>query len=266
MPELPDVETFRKRLYQRGLGRPVTAVDVRRRDLLVDVGQGELGSALKGAALETTRRHGKHLFARVSGAGCWLRLHFGMTGELSVSRTGGDGEVEPDHTRLRLDFDDGGFLAYVNTRALGEIGLVEDVDAFLEERGLGPDARDLSEGGFAERLAGTSAMLKSALTDQSRIAGLGNVYADEILLRAGLHPKLRARDLDDDSRRRLFGAMREVLDQAVEAHADPTRMPDTFILPDREEGAPCPRCGGTLESLKVSGRTTYVCPSCQQAG
>jgi len=258
------------RLYQRGLRRRVAGGDVRRPDLLVEVGEEALVSSLEGRALETTRRHGKHLFARLSGGAGWLRLHFGMTGDLLVSRVGDGGEAgsggEPDHTQLRLDFDDGGFLAYVNTRALGEIGLVDDVGRFIEARGLGPDAAALSEEDFAERLAATTAMLKSALTDQGRIAGLGNVYADEVLLRARLHPERRARDLDGDAVRRLYRAMREVLDEAVEARADPARMPEGFILPDREAGAPCPQCGGPLKAIEVSGRTTYVCPCCQREG
>jgi formamidopyrimidine-DNA glycosylase len=212
--------------------------------------------------LESTRRHGKHLFVRVSGDG-WLRLHFGMTGEVRYFKDHGDA---PEHTRLRLDFGGGYTLAYRNTRKLGEIGLVDDPDEFVREQGLGPDALsdDLGLRRFRELLENRRGTLKGTLMNQEVLAGIGNVYADEILFRAGLHPEARADRLRDDSVKKVHRSMRAVLKAAIDARVEAERFPRSFLLPDREEGAPCPRCGRGLRKTEVSGRATYYCPRDQR--
>lgn len=125
MPELPDVEIFRRRIEEDALRRVVETVSVRSGDLLMDTSGSSLGDALRGHTLRETLRHGKHLFVR-SGEERrrWLRLHFGMTGSLEVYRR--DEEDEPDHTHLRLDLEGGSTLAYRCPRKFGEIGLVDD--------------------------------------------------------------------------------------------------------------------------------------------
>lgn len=260
MPELPDVEVFRERLESTSLNREIRTVSVDADRVLKDVSERTLRSRLKGGALTSTRRHGKHLFARIRGDG-WLRLHFGMTGELVPY---GEGDEPPGHVRLRLDFAGGDRLAYRNVRKLGEIGLVEDPDGFVEEKGLGPDALDLDREGFRRRLDGRRGAIKSTLMNQEVVAGIGNVYADEILFRARIHPETPIGELDDGALRRLHRAVGDVLQAAIDARV--TDFPRSFLLPDREEGAPCPRCGTPLEKIRVSGRPTYFCPEDQGKG
>ncbi len=101
--------------------------------------------------------------------------------------------------------------------------------------------------------------------DQETLAGLGNVYSDEVLFHAGIHPKQPLEDLGPEQLSRLFRTLREVLETAIEAKVDPERMPADFLLPQREQGAGCPRCGAELETLKACGRTAYHCPRCQPA-
>lgn len=267
MPELPDVQVQKERLDATALHRRIEHVYVSADRILTGVSDTTLRRRLDGRTLRSSRRHGKHLFAEIEDDG-WLRLHFGMTGRLAYYRDDGDGDGDgdgdlagpPDHTRLRLDFSGGGHLAYVNVRRLGQIGLVDDPDAYVEAEGLGPDALDTAfdAGALGSVLEGRTAAVKSALTDQSRIAGIGNVYADEMLFQARIHPETPAGTLDEDDVRRLHEAMRRVLQAAIEARVED--FPDWFLLPRREEGGRCPRCGAELEKSRVSGRVTWTCP------
>lgn len=259
MPELPDVEVFRSVVSGEALGRTVETVSVPGPALLADVSERTLRDRLKGASLTGTRRHGKHLFCAVEGDG-WLRLHFGMTGRPAVCRQGD----EPGHTRLRLDFDDGGCLAVVSLRKLGEIGLTGDWRSFIREKGLGPDCLDLDLDGFRRRLRGRRGTVKGTLLDQSVLAGLGSVYADEALFQAGVHPRAGTGSLGRRRTADLWSCIGSVLDRAVQAGAQPGRMPDDWLLPRRREGEACPRCGGIVQRTRVSGRSTYFCPGHQE--
>lgn len=254
MPELPDVEIFRRYVDATSLHRRVD--DLMVRGQLVEGSPQTIRRHLRGAALEETRRHGKHLFVRSSDDG-WLRLHFGMTGGLSAYA---DGE-EPEYTELRLDFEDGSHLAYTSRRRLGEISWVDDVDGFIEEHRLGPDplADDMTVGEFSDLIGSRKGTVKTALMNQSVLAGLGNVYVDELLFQAGLHPESETSKLGEDDLRRLFRSMRRVMDRAIDRQADPGRLPDTWLLPHREPDVPCPRGDGTIRRWEVGGRATYAC-------
>ncbi len=262
MPELPDVEHFRRVLASSALGRTVAKTEVRRKEILEDVSPAHLGKALKGNRFEAADRHGKHLFLRLADGG-WLLLHFGMTGYPRVYEDPGE---EPDHARFVAHFEDGGFLAVSMQRLLGRIRLVEEKEAYLEELGLGPDAASVDLPAFREILKRTGGTLKGFLLNQGRIAGVGNIYGDEILFQARMHPKASPRDLDADEARDLHRALKRVLRKAADIGADPDRMPRSWVIPSREEGGTCPRCGGPLERISVSGRNGFWCPRCQTRG
>jgi formamidopyrimidine-DNA glycosylase len=259
MPELPDVETFRRYLASTSMQQPIEHVHVEAPDLLEDTTPQGLGRALKGKRFVDTRRHGKYLFAGLD-AGTWLLLHFGMTGYLDYAR---NADESPEHTRLRIDFANGARLAYVAPRKLGRIRMVHDVDGYIEASGLGPDAASLDADAFRALLRGHRGMIKSFLMNQEAIAGLGNVYSDEALYHAGIHPRAKLEDLSDEQIDNLHRAIRRVIDGAIDADVDIFRMPDTWLLPNREEGNRCPRCGGEIRQLHAGGRTAYYCPSCQ---
>ena len=263
MPELPDVETFRRYLDEHAVGRVIERTRVEAAELLEGLTVQGLGQRLKGRRLTATRRHGKYLFAARDGDDGWLVLHFGMSGFLQAF---GAGESPPQYTRMSLAFEDGHALAYVAPRKLGLIAWTPDPADFAAARDLGPDALAIDRAGFVEALRNHRGGVKCWLMDQSALAGVGNIYSDEALFQAGLHPKRQGRDLDGPGAGRLYEALHAVLEAAVEAQADPDRLPEGYILPLRGAQAPCPRCGGNIEPIKACGRTAWYCPRCQPGG
>ncbi|MFQ5773603.1 MAG: DNA-formamidopyrimidine glycosylase [Kiloniellaceae bacterium] len=265
MPELPDVESFRRYLDATSLHRRIAHVHVADARILHGISARGLHRRLTGRRMEATRRHGKHLLARLDDA-TWLTLHFGMTGRLKAFEDMAD---DPRYDRVRFDFEDGNHLAYENRRMLGRVGMADNVEAFIKAEGLGPDALDpaFDEAAFAAAVGKRRGLAKAALMDQTLLAGVGNIYADEILFQAGLHPKAKLQDLDAARLARLYRTMRAVLQTAIDRGAGSEelveRLPPSYLLPHREKGAKCPRCGGAIQVLKISGRSACFCPRCQ---
>ncbi|MFB6847268.1 Fpg/Nei family DNA glycosylase [Streptomyces sp. NPDC056373] len=261
MPELPDVEGFRQVLESCAKGRLIRRVDVRDPGVLHGVGTRRLRDALEGRRFGTPERHGKWLLARTGGP--TLVLHFGMTGRLVC------GQVEdPVETHDRVLFILGGDreLRFRYQRKLQGLWLAHDesdVDRLLRRQG--PDALTVDRAGFEEALSSRRGYLKTALTDQSVLAGLGNLLADEILWRARLRPDHGARDLTPEDRRRLYSEMRRTLRSSVAAGCVPPR--DSWLTGHQDDGDPrCPRCGAGLRRTRMAGRGTVWCPRCQADG
>lgn len=264
MPELPDVAIFGRYLDATALHQEIAGTEVREERLLHGLTPGELEHGLTGRRLVATRRHGKYLFAPLDGDdGEALVLHFGMTGRLQYYKRS---EKEPEYARVVLRFANAYSLAIVSKRLLGEVGLTADPAGFVEEKDLGPDAlHDLTDpASFRDALAGRRGMIKSALMNQQIVAGIGNVYADEILFQAGIDPRTGVRELNGAKLGELFRTMRRVLQTAVERRAEPADYPRGWLTPRREEGASCPRRPGSIERIEVSGRPSYWCPACQR--
>jgi formamidopyrimidine-DNA glycosylase len=260
MPELPDVEVFRRYLNSTALHKKISGIEVRTKKILEGVSARTLRDRLAGRSFSATGRRGKYLFARLEGDG-WLVEHFGMTGELKYFQDPAD---EPDHTRMLLLFNNGYRLAYVNVRLLGKIAWAKTIEEFADGHNLGPDALEIGRDDFAGILEKKRGSLKAALMNQSDLSGIGNIYSDEILFQAGLHPQSEPRDLDRETVNRLHRTMRRVLKTAIGNKADPEKFPRGYLTGKREEGADCPRCGGKIERLKISGRSAYFCPGCQK--
>jgi formamidopyrimidine-DNA glycosylase len=260
MPELPDVETFKRYLDATSLHQRIKDVDVRKSYILKDTSAQELARKLKGRRFESSRRHGKHLFVRAD-TDVWLRLHFGMTGSLEYFK---NDEQAPRHTRVLFMFANKCRLAFDDQRQFGQIGLLKDVDEFLKKRSLGPDALDLDPGEFRTILEKHRGAVKSILMNQRFIAGIGNIYADEILFRVRMHPATEISRLGNKSLAKLFRATRYILGRAVEAKADVNQMPRSWLLPNRGKRGKCPRCGRKLKSAKIGGRTAWFCAHCQK--
>lgn len=265
MPELPDVELYKRHFEATCRGRTIRTVAVNDARILSAVSAAELGRRLAGVRIGKARRHGKHLFV-AAGRETWLAIHFGMNGALEHF---GPNAEEPAYDRVRFDFADGHHLAYVNPRLFGHLGLVADVEAFIAAEGLGPDAldRDFDFAQFDAAIGGSRREVKSVLMDQAVVAGIGNIYSDEILFQTRLHPGSRADRLDASARRRLFDTMKAVLETAIESGAGAERLverlPKTFLIPQRRKGGRCPNCGGPVAAAKFAGRTGYFCPRCQ---
>ncbi len=155
-------------------------------------------------------------------------------------------------------------LAFDDQRKFGEIELIKDVDEFLQTRGLGPDALEISLSQVQDDLAKHRGAVKAILLNQQLIAGIGNLYADEILFRARMHPATEAARLSDKDLRRLFRAMRYVLEKAIALKTDFNRLPKSWLLTHRGKRGRCPRCGRALKSATIGGRTSWFCAHCQK--
>src|SRR4029077_16906262 len=251
MPELPDVETFKRYLDATSLRQRISGVDVESAYVLKGVSARELARRLKGRCFECSRRHGKHLFVRVDGD-IWLRLHFGMTGSLRYFQPK---QQQPPHTRVLFTFASTHCLAFEDQRKFGEVGLLTDVDEFLKGRALGPDALDVSLPQFRKILEKHRGAVKAVLLNQKLMAGIGNIYADEILYRARMHPATEISRLSDKALTKLFRATHYILEKAITAKADVNQMPKSWLLPHRGKDGRCPRCGRKLRSARIGGRT-----------
>jgi formamidopyrimidine-DNA glycosylase len=262
VPELPDVVGFQRYLGSTSLHQKIVRTKVSDRRILDGISAQQLSRHLAGRAFDETARHGKYLFARAGDEG-WLVLHFGMTGSLGYYARG---RRAPEYARVTLDFANGNHLAYVNKRMLGRVGFVLDLVAYVEAQGLGVDAlsRRLSGRMFARLMAGRTGPVKARLMDQSLVAGVGNIYSDEILFQARLHPATDASVLNYGDIKRLYRVMRRVLRVAADKGGDIDKFPRGYFLPRREKGAPCPGCGGQVERIVVVGRSGYFCPQCQK--
>ena len=262
MPELPDVEVFKQYLDGTSLHKRIDEVTVKNKKILENTTAKKLRDSLRGKTLKSSRRHGKYLFANINDNG-WLVLHFGMTGFLKYFK---DMEKEPGHDRLLLSFRNGYHLAFDCLRMLGKVQVIKDFEEFLETKELGPDplASEFSFDVFKERFAGRSGMIKTTLMNQQILAGIGNVYSDEILFQAGVYPKQKVNELPEKDLKNLYNKTKSVLETVVKHKADPEQLPDGFLLPNRHKDGKCPKGHGKIEKMKVSQRTAYYCPQCQK--
>lgn len=263
MPELPDVQTFKSYLDATALHQRIAGVEIKAQDqvLFPKTSPERLVEELEGRSFLSTRRHGKYLLVELDD-GRWLVLHFGMTGALKYFK---DIEKEPDYDRVLFAFANGYHLAYISQRKIGEIEVVDSPQALIDDKELGPDASGLGLEAFKRLLRGRRGMIKSALMDQALIAGIGNVYSDEILFQAGVHPRTKVQDLDEGTLERIHRTMKDVLETAVEHQAQPDRFPDDYVIPHRLGDGKCPVCGAELRRVEVSGRGAYYCPNRQKA-
>ncbi|HJU48985.1 MAG TPA: bifunctional DNA-formamidopyrimidine glycosylase/DNA-(apurinic or apyrimidinic site) lyase [Gaiellaceae bacterium] len=273
MPELPEVETVRHHLAPALEGAEILRATIADPRLTRPFAPELVAAELEGERVTRVDRRGKYLLVRFE-SGRVLLVHLRMTGSFRSAPSGGLGE-DP-HRRAVLTLDNGSDVAYRDVRRFGTWELLEpgEETPYLGVR-LGPEplGRGLSAAKLGERLAGRRASLKAALLDQRTVAGLGNIYVDEALWRARLHPLRQAGDLDAVEVRRLHKAVRDALrlgiarqGSTLSTYALPDgasgRMQDEFRVYGRA-GEACDRCGSLLERLVVAGRGTTYCPRCQ---
>jgi formamidopyrimidine-DNA glycosylase len=258
MPELPDVEGFRRYMSRHAAGRRVKGVRVPAADVVRNTSAQGLARALKGRKLSVPRRHGKWLLAPTDGP--ILILHFGMTGGLHWT---GSPDGEDRHDRVIFELD-GGELRYRNMRKLGGVWLARDEEGVEGVIGnLGPDAAELSGDEFDELLRGRRGGIKATLMNQRLIAGIGNELSDEILWQARIRPSTRITRLSKRRRAVLYEAMDDVLRESMRRGRIPRHR--SWLTSQRGQREPtCPRCGGRIKRTPVAGRTSYWCPRCQR--
>ncbi len=262
MPELPDVEILKKYFDRHCLGLKIAEVQVLEKRILRDTTAGMIKSTLEGRYFAKSTRHGKHLFMKiVNGEKSYLDVHFGMDGDLAFLE---NEESPPKYARIIFRFE-GNYLAYVSRRMLGGIRAIASPEDFVVQKQLGPDALspDFSRDYFSKAIAGKKTSIKAVLMDQQVVAGIGNVYSDEILYQAGILPGTRTDLLEEKQAQDLYEKISTVLKTAVRHNADAQRFPSHFLLRHRHKNGDCP-CGGKVSTSKVVGRTSYFCTACQK--
>ena len=274
MPELPEVELARATIERAALRRRIVDVDDADTYECRPHAPGEIREALVGRTLTAAHRRGKTMWCETSGVGRSrkpgpvLGLHLGMSGRIVVSRRGGDSDEggdrisgsgtaaeqsgrRPEWDRFTLVFADGGSLRLFDKRRLGRVRLDPDLAA------LGPDAQQVTAAEFRERMARGSTAVKARLLDQSVVAGVGNLLADETLWQARLDPRRRVDELSADDLTSLHAALRRATRSAVRRGGVHTGD----VISSRTAGGHCPRRGAEMQRGTVGGRTTWWCPA-----
>ena len=258
MPELPEVERARALIERAALGRRIVAVEDGDTFVCRPHGPGEISDALVGRELAAAHRRGKAMWCDTSDDGPALGLHLGMAGRIVVDAAeAGDPQSRGERNghparwdRFVLHFADGGRLVLRDKRRLGRVRLEPDLDA------VGPDAATVSRAAFRSRVGRGTAPLKARIMDQSVLAGVGNLLADEALWRARLSPLRPAGELDVAELDRLRRELRAAVRSAIRKGGVHTGA----LIPHRRRDGHCPRCGAALQRATVGGRTTWWCP------
>ena len=291
MPELPEVEVTRRRIAPLLVGRRIRSVETTADSYLFLTPPGKLRRRLAGRRVEALERHGKYLLAELDG-GSRLVVHLGMTGQLFSSGATSvrllsataraalapedQREFRPDsHTHLRIHFEDAGPDVYLrDVRKFGKVLLLESGESHPRLERLGVDALEVEGGDLFSACRGRSVAIKSLLLDQSVLTGVGNIYADEALHRAGVRPTRRAARVTRRSCDALARAIRGILERSIEAGGTTIR---DYVAPDGSDGRfqderrvyaragePCRSCQTPIRKIVVGARGTHYCPRCQR--
>ncbi|HUO46653.1 MAG TPA: bifunctional DNA-formamidopyrimidine glycosylase/DNA-(apurinic or apyrimidinic site) lyase [Acidimicrobiia bacterium] len=273
MPELPEVESVRRHLEPVLIGRKVVAVEVNHpRTARRNAHPSDVVNRLTGATVERLQRHGKFLMADLDNGMVWV-THLGMSGRMLVAAPD---EARPPHTHFVARTDHSDEIRFIDPRTFGFVAVVTP-EELAQVTKLGPDALNTlpRSPGLGRMLAGRKAPIKALLLDQRVLAGLGNIYADEVLHRAGVRPTRPGGEVSAGEVKKMRAAIRPVLDAGIAAGG--TSLKDlSYLLPDGQagqylarlrvygrEGEPCRKCGTRIERIVVGGRSSFFCPSCQ---
>ncbi len=272
MPELPEVETIVRSLRSGGMtGDPVLNRQIRSVDcfnsktLIFDGSSEQCSELLSGSHLLNIDRRAKYI--RFQTESQWILIHLRMSGDLRCEADNGSA-LQP-HDRLVIHFTDGMRLAFNDVRKFGRVWVTNDPNAVLAGLGIEPLSDEFTGDWLFRHLEGRSRMIKTVLLDQSVIAGIGNIYADESLFDAGIHPKRPASGLTEKECRKLRDSIRKTLEHAIEQNGSSFdwaykggHFQNEFRVYHRK-GEPCPVCGTPIERIIVGQRGTHFCPHCQ---
>jgi formamidopyrimidine-DNA glycosylase len=264
MPELPEITILAHDMRMELVGRTVTSVEVLQPKCL-NLPVEAFQTALSGAQIRNVLSHGKWLEVEMEQG--WLLLNLGMGGEILLT----DRAHLPEKHRLVFDLKDGACLA-VNFWWFGYAHFVSDLADHAMTSKLGPDFMSLSLDGFRALLEGRRGGIKSFLLDQKRIAGIGNVYVQDPLFKAGVHPLRTINTLSEEEIAVLWRALRETLQESIDhggsqweqnLYGEQGGWDASFLLVAYREGQPCPACGTPVEKIKTGSTSTHICPRCQ---
>lgn len=258
MPELPEVAYQKIYLESTSLHQQIVNVETGA-DKIFQSPKKEFVDTLSGNELISSSQIGKYLLVELKKKG-FLVIHFGMTGKLDYFKH----DETHKHAQLTLTFDNGGKLSFICPRKFGKLFLTESIATFKQQQNLGPHATELKKADFHKLFEKKKGNVKTALMDQSFIAGLGNLYVDEMLFQSGIHPKSKAENLEKSDLEIMYKNMIEVLETVTKCKSEGVAVPDSYLRSQRTEGETCPKGNGKIEMIKVGGRSTYFCPECQQ--
>lgn len=255
MPELPEVETARRLVENECLNRTTTAVEPGEDTKFVTLPGGNELARFVGHRFTQARRQGKQLLFG-SEQGPWLAVHLGMSGSLRPFDIPAE---PPPRTRWLISFEGTRRLAFRDPRKFGATYVVDDPEAFLSARKLGPDALTITAKKFIATIGASKAPIKAALLNQQRIAGVGNLWSDEVLFQTGIDPATRADTLDAKALEKIRKSLQPILRAVIDSGARYRKLPEDWLIRHRKKGAECRRCGGIIDHCKVGGRTAYFC-------
>lgn len=258
MPELPEVAYQKKYADATILHKKIVKVETGDKKIYQSP-KKDFEDRLRGNQFEATERLGKYLFLNLAKKGV-LVMHFGMTGKLDYYQQ----EEPPKYAQLTLTFQDHSRVSFICPRKFGKLYLAESLAQFQKDHELGIDALALQKDEFLEILTGRKGTIKGLLMNQKLIAGIGNLYADEVLFQCKIHPKTKAINLSEKEKTCIYKKIGNVLEVVKEARIEGKKLPKTYLTPVRKKGTECPRNNGKIAQTKVSGRTTYFCPACQE--
>jgi formamidopyrimidine-DNA glycosylase len=268
VPELPEVETIKNELSPHIIGRRFTGITVCDAKMVRQPSAEEFHQKLIGQEINSLERRGKYLIFHLSG-GDALIIHLKMSGALLLNS-----EQVDRHARVIFDLDNGSRIIFNDRRRLGSLWLIENEQYVIGKLGPEPLTPEFTNKTLAERLQKHQAPIKAVLLDQSFIAGIGNMYADEALFAAKIHPLRKANSLSPKEIEKLHKAIVKVLCSAIDSKGASV---DTYKLPDgrlgtahsnfsvaHRGGKPCHICGTAIQRLAIRNRGSYFCPNCQK--
>jgi formamidopyrimidine-DNA glycosylase len=264
MPELPEITVLACQMKRELMGKTISGVKVLQPKCL-NVPEEAFVESVAGAQLVDITHRGKWIFCKTTQG--WLLLSLGMGGEILLTTR----EMLPEKHRLVFDFDDDACLA-INFWWFGYCHYAVNLANHKMTARLGPNALDLTLDQFRELLRGRRGGIKSFLLNQSHIAGIGNVYVQDPLFKARIHPLRRINTLGEDEIETLWEALRETLQESVDhdgsawemdLYGQKGRWDSSFFLVAYREGQPCPECGTTIEKIKTGSTSSFVCSQCQ---
>lgn len=271
MPELPEVETVKRTLVPHLLGRKFAGVEIYQPGVIAFPDPESFAALLAGKTIEDLDRRGKYLLFRLAAGYC-LVAHLRMTGRLVLTAAASPAAA---HTHVIFSLDNGAHLHWVDTRRFGRLYLAkeEEIAKVAGMQKLGPEPLEIGVDALAAICSGRQRPIKQVLLDQQLLAGIGNIYADEMLFRAGLHPGRPAGSLTAVELACLHRAMQSVLQQAIanqgtsiRDYVDGSGRPGSnqnYLQVYGRTGQACDRCGRPLERVKIGGRSTHFCSCCQ---
>jgi formamidopyrimidine-DNA glycosylase len=268
MPELPEVETIKNEISPHVLDHVITGVTVNDPKIIQKLSLPQFSAGVKGQKIVSLERRGKYLILHLNG-GKTLILHLRMTGSLMVNPAGAD-----KYSRAIIHLDNGSNIVFSDRRRLGVIWLADKKEDVISKLGIEPFDEKFTALHFRKLLKNRTAPVKAVLLDQHFIAGIGNMYADEALFAAGIHPEKKADRLTVSEINRLYEAIQAVLLKAIAnkgASVDTYRRPDGVNGTAQEEfrvahrlGKNCPVCGTPIQRISIRNRGSYFCPKCQR--